>query len=174
MSFAADQYRVFYERCIIMGTIREYLLSITAAAIICAVVRQMFGKDRPIGKLIKIISGLFMVVTVLSPLLEFRLDDWIGQTEDLVVQGDPYVEEGVSHAESAMSDIIKQQLEEYILDEAERLCVKIRAEVTLRDDGTFTPEGVVLKGEISPYSKQALSEYIVQTLGITEENQKWI
>ncbi len=156
-----------------MEDVTGYLLSITAAAIVCGVIRFLIGKDRPGGKIVHMICGVFMAVTVLSPVMDFRMEDLVAHVESYIQDGNIYVQEGVRKSETEMSQIIKQQLEAYILDEALRLSLDVTAEVTLQDDSSFLPERVYLTGDASPYGKQSLSAYMETTLGIARENQVW-
>ena len=73
--------------------------------------------------------------------------------------------------DSALSDSIAAQTQAYIEDKASSLGLSVRAEVqTALRDGVPFPDSVTLYGENSA----ALGAYIVQELGIAEENQLWI
>lgn len=73
--------------------------------------------------------------------------------------------------DSALGDSIAAQTQAYIEDKASSLGLSVRAEVqTALHDGVPFPDSVTLYGENSA----ALSAYIVQELGIAEENQLWI
>ena len=155
-----------------MGAVREYLLSITAAVLVCSIVRFLMGEKSATGKLIKLICSLFLAATVLAPLLTFRFDDMIDMDE-LGIDENSYVEEGKQMAQEAMKDIIKTQLEAYIYHEAQNVSANLKVEVFLRNDASFLPGKVVMTGAVSPYQKKVLSEYMETTLGISRENQVW-
>ena len=73
--------------------------------------------------------------------------------------------------DSALGDSIAAQTQAYIEDKASSLGLSVRAEVqTALRDGVPFPDSVTLYGENSA----ALGAYIVQELGIAEENQLWI
>ena len=88
--------------------------------------------------------------------------------------GDVYVSEGKSMAANQVADIIKSQSEAYILDKANRMGLEISVEVELDNDNNSIPSSVCISGNISPYAKKVLSEYITDCLGIAKENQKWM
>ena len=58
-----------------MQGIREYLLSITSAAIICAVAKHIIGEKGRSSKIIYVVTGLFMAITLISPVLNFRMEN---------------------------------------------------------------------------------------------------
>ena len=59
------------------------------------------------------------------------------------------------------------------MDKADRMGLEISLEVEL-DDNNSVPSGACISGDLSPYAKKVLGEYIEDSLGIAKENQKWI
>lgn len=164
---------MFHERGVIVPGLREYLLSITAAAVICAIVKHMVGEKKNTGKLVYVISGLFMIITIVSPVMQFRFGDLRGYLDGLQADGQYICEEGKKMATDELKNIIKEQTEAYILNEAERLDTRLDVEVTLSDSYPPQPNQVVLKGSVSPYQKQSISQYMSEYLGISQEQQIW-
>ena len=156
-----------------MGAITEYLISITTAVLICAAAKYMIGDKTPMGKLVKVICGVFTAITVISPLTDFKIQDITDKIESYISYGDGYVLAGAEYAENTMEEIIKQQIESYILDEADRLSADIQASIIMCSDQSYIPHSVKLSGAVSPYQKKVLSEYMEDTLGIAKENQQW-
>lgn len=157
-----------------MDAIAEYVLSITAAALLCAVVKHIVGEDHSAGKIIKTVSGIFMAVTLLSPIVNFSFDNVENYFDDFQVTAQEISENGTQMADDALADIIKQRTEAYILDEAERLGLQLQVEIILSDSQPPVPSSVTVTGEISPYHKNSLSQFISANLGISGENQRWI
>ena len=58
-----------------METLKNYLLAITAAAIICAIARSLCEEKTVSGSMIRLIAGIVMTVTVLSPVVKLKFDD---------------------------------------------------------------------------------------------------
>ena len=156
-----------------MGAITEYLISITAAVLICAAAKHLIGDKTSIGKLLNVICGVFTAITVISPLTDFEIQDITDKIESYISNGEGYVFAGTEYAENTMEEIIKQQIETYILDEADKLSADIQATVILSSDQSYIPHSVKLSGAVSPYQKKLLSEYMEDTLGIAKENQQW-
>ena len=74
--------------------------------------------------------------------------------------------------QTQLRTIIKEKTESYILDKAASMNSDIRVEVIL-DDVTSIPIAAIIHGDISPYNKAILSQYLVDSLGISEESQTW-
>ena len=64
-----DQYGVFHEGGICMSAISQYVLTVICTVILCAVM-QMFLPGGSAGTLLKMISGLMVTITVLTPFVE--------------------------------------------------------------------------------------------------------
>ena len=157
-----------------MEWVRSYLLSMTAAAVITAILLQITGSKSATGKIIKIITGIFMSVTLLSPLIRFRLQDIDKYIRDFQLSSEYAVQQGTEMAWEELSGIIKSQTESYILDEASKMGMEMRVEVKLSDSNPPQPCFVTLEGAASPYQKKHLSQHINDYLGISQENQQWI
>ena len=151
----------------------EYVLRIVAAGIICAVARSFLDKRTAIGRIARLICGILMAVTVIAPLGSITFSGISDFWEDLSEDANQYVLEGTSLAEKEKAEIIKPQIEAYIVDEANRMGLQIAVEVELDGHNGNIPCGVVISGNVSPYGQTQLESYIVDTLGIAKENQIW-
>ena len=156
-----------------MEHIREYLMGVIAAALLCGVIMSVFGKKGMVGVAIKLMGGLFMILAVVHPWLSISLEDWFDWNGDIVADGEEYVISGAAMANNAYRVGIKEQLEAYIVDEAKALECTISVEVTLTDDQLPGPKSVILTGNISPYARQVLSNILTKDLGIEQEDQIW-
>ena len=156
-----------------MDQLRSYLLSITGAAVISAIILQITGNKSATGKILKIVTGLFMSVTLLSPLIRFRLRDMEQYIDDFRLSSEYAVGQGMQMASEELSRIIKDQTESYILDEASKMGMEMSVEVKLSDSNPPQPCFVILQGAVSPYQKKYLSQHITDKLGISQENQQW-
>lgn len=156
-----------------MDQLRSYLLSITGAAVISAIILQITGNKSATGKILKIVTGLFMSVTLLSPLIRFRLRDMEQYIDDFRLSSEYAVGQGMQMAGEELSHIIKEQTESYILDEASKMGMEMSVEVKLSDSNPPQPCFVILQGAVSPYQKKYLSQHITDKLGISQENQQW-
>ena len=149
------------------------MLSIVAAAIVCAVARGLLGKKTATGRIAGLLSGILMTITVVAPLGNITFNGVSEFWDALSYDAEKYVLEGTTMAEKQEADIIKYQSEAYILDKANRMGLQISVEVELDGYNGNIPCGVVLSGNVSPYGQMQLGSYIEDTLGIAKENQKW-
>ena len=153
-----------------MELIKEYLLSITAAALICGVISSLTSKNASISKLMQLLCGLFLAITVIRPIVEVQLDNIDSFTDLLEVDGEIAASTGREMAAEEMKRIIKEKTEAYILDKAKSLGAEIEVEVTLED---FVPTGAIITGSVSPFARSSLITSISQDLGIPPEGQIW-
>lgn len=153
---------------------KGYILSVVAAAIVCAVVRALLTEQSATGKVVRLLSGVLMAVTVISPLAHISFDRVGDYFDSISYQSDTYVAEGEAAAQESLAGVIKDQTESYILDKATRMGLDISVEVELDASNHSVPSGAIITGEISPYARELMSGFIEDTLGIAKENQKWI
>ncbi len=156
-----------------MEAVKSYLLSVSGAAMISGIVIRLAGSSGSHSAVVKMIAGIFLVFTVISPLAKLQLTDFSLYLDGLSASGDSAVEMGSQQARDAAAEIIKAETESYILDKAASLSLNIQADVTLSDDDLLQPSSVTLNGEASPFARQQLQRQIAQELGIPEEKQTW-
>ena len=152
---------------------KEYVLRIVAAAIVCAAAKGLLGKKTVIGRIAGLVCGILMTITVISPLGSITFNGISDFWDNLSDDANKYVLEGASMAEKQKAEIIKPQIEAYILDKANRMGLQIAVEVELDGHNGNIPCGVVISGNVSPYGQTQLESYIADTLGIAKENQIW-
>lgn len=155
-----------------MDRLQTYILSVCAAAILCALANHFFAKNTAatIGKMM---TGLLLTITVLQPLRSTNR----GWLENFSLNIDMNVSEAVANGQAesqkALGDIIKENTEAYILQKASSLNSKISVEVGVSSDTIPIPERVYVSGTIAPYARQQLEIWIERDLGIPKENQVW-
>lgn len=154
-----------------MNLLAQYALSVTAAAIVLAVICSLAGQGA-MGAVVKLVAGLFMALTVLSPLLKLQLPDWQDWSCVFAIDAEDAANTGQAMANEAQAGIITERVEAYIEDKAAVLGAA--PEVAVRLDAEGIPVGVTLTGEVSSYAKEKLTRIIANDLGIGEENQQWI
>ena len=154
-----------------MDAIKDYMISVTAAALICGIVGSLSGRNSSVSKLMKLLCGLFLATAVIKPLVDVQIDNIYNFADDLTVSGNLAVSKGENMASEEMKRIIKQKTETYILDKANALGAEITVEVVLED---YVPVSVTITGDISPFVKSNLSASITQELNILLEEQIWV
>lgn len=150
---------------------REYILSICAAAIMASILGALAGKGT-VGSLLKMLSGLFLAVTVMGPLVRLELPDPASWIEDYSSAGRAAAEAGEELASEYAASIISAELEAYILDKAAILGADLEVEVSL--DSSGIPKTVTLIGKVPPDAREELSRCLDRELGIGEEAQAWV
>ncbi len=156
-----------------MEAISEYLLSVTGAAILCAVVMRLLDGKGSAATVAKMLTGMFLALTVLTPLTNLRLSDALDLLPQISADAREAVAEGEASTKNALRQGITAQVEAYILDKAERLGLSLAVEVELSKDAIPVPIRVRLRGNASPYAKQKLQAILRDDLGIEKENQIW-
>lgn len=152
---------------------KAYLIRLTAAAILAAVVRRM-APDSGAGKASRLGAGLLVVITALGPLGEM---DLVAAAENLMVSGysDVLTSQPVDRASnSLLTELIIESTETYILDKAQALGAEVTAQVeTKLEDRYPVPWSVKLTGNVTQEQKAQLQRIIAEELGIPEDRQEW-
>ncbi len=154
--------------------IKNYLLSIVIAAIFCAVTKALLDNKSAIGRIVQMLGGILLAVTILSPVLNISFRGITDYFDDLSAEAQVLVTDGKIASQESANAIIKDRTEAYILDKANRMGLQIAVEVELDASNNSIPCSVVFKGSVSPYAKEILCGYVEDNLGITRENQKWM
>lgn len=157
-----------------MESVRQYLLAVTAAALICGIVKCVVDEKSVSGTVIRLVAGLIMTLTVLSPVVRLNLGVLPEIASAFAADGKLAASYGEELAAQQVNTIIKDQLQAYILDKAAAFGAKLEVEIIMPDDNSSQPEGVILRGDVSPHAKARLQEMIEEDLSIAKEKQQWI
>ena len=149
------------------------MIGLVSAAILTGIVTQLMGDKGTQGAMIKLISGLFLVFTVIAPIANIDLSGLRDFSADFSEAGEEAALIGEDITRESLAAVIKQRSEAYILDKAAGLDVELEVDVTVSDDKMPVPSAVLLRGKVSPYAKARLQSIIVQNLGIDKEKQIW-
>lgn len=156
-----------------MTDFRAYLIRVTAAAILGAVIRRL-APSGGAGRAARLGAGLLVLVTAFGPIASIHPAT---ATQDLVRRsyGDPLnTTEFGKTVNDMMTELITEQTEAYILDKARELGLTLTAEVTAQVEDTYpVPYSVRLCGSPTASQKAALTEVIEADLKIPKERQEW-
>ena len=155
-----------------MDGVRQYLLTIVTGAMICAIITRISSKCTANAALIKLLSQVFMLILLVSPLIKIQLSDVTAFIDHDIWMYNA-VTDGEFFADTETEGIIKESVCAYILDKASMLHADIQVEVSLAESTPKVPTGVVIYGDVSPYTKTVLQTMIAKELGIPEEAQIW-
>lgn len=150
-----------------MNGLTQYILTVVAAAMLVGILQSLAGQGT-MGILTKLLGGVFLALTMLSPVLKLEIPDPAAWFSDMVMDGESLAAEGEAMAADAKEDIIRSQVEAYILDKAD---ADLAVSVELDAEGI--PCGVTLTGDVSPRTKAQLSRMLAEDLGLGEEVQQW-
>lgn len=155
-----------------MEALRSYLLSVTAAAVLCGLADRFLGKKGG-AVAARFLTGIFLVLTVLRPLGQMDSRFWEDIHVDISGEAEDAVAQGKNQTQKAMAQIIKQEAGTYILKKAKELNADIQVTVEVSDEPLPTPVSVRITGTIAPYAKLQLQTILEQQLSISKENQQW-
>ena len=155
-----------------MEALREYVLSVVAAAILCAVLNTVGGKSKSGETVFKLVTSLFLTFVIIRPIAKIELRELDGLISDWKLEAAAASAIGEGYYEEALAEVIQQECEAYILDKARALDVELEITVTL--DGDRLPEEAVVQGRLSPFAKAQLQKVLTEDLGIAKERQIWI
>ncbi len=153
---------------------KAYLIEITAAAILAALIRKLAPKSGA-GRGARLGAGLLVLLCLLQPLGRFYRDGTALFSRDWG-QVDPMASDEVSReANRLMESLITQQAEAYILDKARAMGLEAEVTVTVHlEDRSPVPWAVPIRGRPSGQQKAALETEIQDALGIPPERQEWL
>lgn len=154
-----------------MTDFREYVLSLTAAALLGGILLSCVpeGSGR---KILRLVCGILLTVTALKPLGQLRLPNLDAMSGEYRQQAEAAVAVGQEMARLEAREGIHKALEAYILDKAAELGVDVTPEVFTDESGI--PVSVRLEGDVSSGMRQKIQTIITNDLGIPGEAQKWI
>ncbi len=153
-----------------MGALGEYLIGVTVAAVICSVVKKL-GSKGTLGAVLRLVTGGFLALAVLSPWVGIKVEDFKNFTFEFQQEAEQLTEQGQQAGEEALCNVIKQRTAAYILDKAQSLGAEIQVDVILNEK--HIPVRITVTGALSPSAKGVLSAYMEDTLGIKREAQVW-
>ena len=157
-----------------MDAIREYVIQVTATALICAVVFRLARGSGGTKMIIRLLCGIVLSCSIIQPVKQLEFSPFEELNRTFRQEADRAVEQGKIASAAAWADSITQGVEAYILEKTKAMHLDMIVEVELADDEVPTPVGVRMVGKVAPYAKSVLSDMIEQDLNIPKEQQIWI
>lgn len=155
-----------------MVSLRSYILSVVTAAILCSLILAIAGKKESGVPMLKLLTGVFLSLTIIRPVAQVKVEDFLAFTEDLQLEAEGAAAAGSAYYQNSVKEVILAQTQTYILDKAQTLGAPVAVEVFLDDDAI--PHAVTVHAALSPKVKAQLEEIIATDLGIPKERQTWI
>lgn len=149
-----------------MSALSGYLMRLICAAIVCALIGSVAGRSQSLRRLI---AGIFLTLTALSPVEDLELPDL--DLNRLQADAQAAVRDGTEQADEMRADIISEACQAYIWNKASELGLEL--EIRLELDGEGLPRSVELTGQASPLERRQLTQTIVRDLGLGREDVTW-
>lgn len=152
----------------------QYILGVGLAALLVAVIIEFADRKSSTGIITRMICGLFLAFTVISPLADLNYGILEVFAKNMDQEAQPIVSAGTALAEESIRQIIKEETEAYILDKARSMDCILEVDVTVREGEYPIPESVILTGYVLPQKQKQLENFLEQDLGLSKEKQQWI
>ena len=155
-------------------SVRQYLMGIVAAALICGIIRSLFPEKGTIGAVIKTLLGIVVLLAVVSPWVSVSTDDFYNWDIAFYDDARSVVEQAENSAGEQVRQRIIEQTQAYILAKADSLGAELEVDVEVTEETIGVPCAVTITGAVAPYAKPVISQMLADDLGIDREAQTWI
>ena len=157
-----------------MAGIREWLLSVLAVSLLCAVAGSLMPKG-PVKGVGKLVCGLVLAAAVVSPAASLDLSggrQWLDSWDAGLELRE---EELKKQVDGEMKTIIQQEYEAYILDKAAQLgaVCTARVECCGEETGVYLPQRVWVGGTLSQGQREELAQALEEELGLPAQALCW-
>ena len=152
---------------------RAYLFSLTAAALLAAIVPALVpeGSGR---RCVQFGCGLLLAVTAIAPVAGLDFEAVAKQIAELRLETEAARTGVETQNRELQARIISEQAAAYIWDKADEMGVALEVEVETQDRGSGPyPWRVTLTGTCGGEKRTALTQYIEENLAIPEARQVW-
>lgn len=156
-----------------MEDIKQYILAIASVAVLSSVALRLLSGKSPAYKLVKLICGMIMVLTIVSPWTKVTIADYLESFQSIREDAAAIQEEGEILVQQQLRQSIKERTEAYILDKAALLGADICVSVTCDTSDVPMPISAELSGSASPYARSKLRQILLNDVGIPEDKQIW-
>ena len=156
-----------------MEWVRSYVMTVTAAGILCAIVKNL-SSGKAGSRMLGLTCGVFLMLAAISPIYSVDVTGWEGNLEDFRAQAQGAQEETTEKIQAQLDTDIESQVAAYIVDKGAALGAALEVEVSLESrDGYSLPESARISGSYSPYIKAQMESILEQDLGIPRQRQEW-
>lgn len=150
---------------------KTYLLSILVCALSCEVFSR-FAAGAGQKKLLQLVSGTLLAVTLLRPLSRIEPELWLQPLSWDSLNPDHWIAEGENQAQKAKAECIAWECASYIFDKAQIPRGDLTLQFTL--DENLIPTFVEISGYAEADTQANIQTLLATDLGISKENQQWI
>lgn len=155
-----------------MGGIRGYLVSVVSVCMLC-VPAGVLVKKESMQKIVRLLSGVLVLLVVLRPLLHIDMEDVSKKLEEVCREYSFDTGQLKTDTQNQMAAYIKEATQTYIEEKAAALGALVKAEVTLSEEEYPVPVGARLTGTVTPEQLGELRKILETELNIPKEQQEW-
>jgi len=158
-----------------IGLIRNWILSLTAASIIAAVLISISPAGKP-RKITTFASAFMLLIAMLRPILSFDFSTFQTTVLKYGVMAEDYTALLEEENYRLMRSIIEERSSAYISDKAKNIGIEEISVTVLTqkgDDGYPYPKEVSIEARCTQAQKTALSNYIESEFGVPKSKQHW-
>ena len=152
-----------------MAPLREYLLTIVAASMLCSIACALCGKSS-LSSSMRMLTGLIMTVCIIKPVLPLQLEAQNFDISEITARGGDIVSQGNADAQAFASAIISDRISAYIEEKAAKLGADIEADTVLAEG---IPAEINISGSALPYIRTQMIAWIEKEIGIKREAVYW-
>lgn len=157
-----------------MGTVGEYIISVTSAALVCGCVQSFFDGKGPVSSVLKLLCGIFLCVVALRPVMDIRLPELAVFSQEPRAEAGALAAEAQQLAAEAQRERISEECRTYIAQKAQTLGCDLSIRVYTGQEAPYAPSRVEIEGNASPYARGVLTNWITENLAVKAEDQRWI
>lgn len=148
-----------------MDGLRQYLLSVTAAALLTAILQAILPPS-PVRRVMAFVCALLMFLVILRPLNQLN-GQMLMQRFDAYMEELSAAQEEMTQTSAALTEsVIISRSAAYIESEAEKQGIACRAEVSCHaESGVSIPTGFVIHGALTQAQQAAVKAVIAESFG---------
>ena len=153
-----------------MGMLKGYLLQLTCCGILCSILLSLL-REGSTKSILQLAAGVLLTVTAIAPFRTWEISDPLELPGLYLQEGYEVAASGEDYAMDARTQIIKEELEAYILNKANDMGCSIGVQVHMTREGY--PDSVTIIGEVDAQAQKQLEKVLEEDLGISKEQQAW-
>lgn len=157
-----------------MEVLRIWVRTLAAAALIAGGALAL-APNGPAKSAVRLCASLLLLTVLLGPLRQLRLEELAEAVAAQRIRSRELGGAAQADAGSLYQQIIREETEAYILEQAARLGIgSMRVKVTLKEgEACPYPWSAVLEGNASREQREGLADCLEGELGIPKERQQW-
>ncbi len=154
--------------------IRQWIISVTCAAMLAAVLQTLLPKGGA-GAAGRLAGGLLLLIATVQPLVGLDYDSLAQALAQLRLEQSISSQELAELNSGLLEELIEEQTQSYILDKAEELGMTCQVTVTCerQEEGLPIPSSVTVSGSFTQEQVDSLSQIIEADLAIPVYDQTY-